>query len=511
MTVLQEAIDQSLSREAKRIALYHGEQAYRIGELKDQSLKMAAGLIQQGLEVGDRVGFMLPNCPEALITTLASYNQGLVIVPINYRFQANDASKFIDQVEPKLLVYHVDKEPVVTELKQRYSEIKYFCVGDQSAVETEHSPAFETLPGNDLLEAASGIPEDHPALILFTSGSTGIPKGVVHSQRTVFEAFDSARQIFDFNEEDVVLVGKSISHAGGLQTQLFPAFAAGSQIVLATNPSPAEAVAIIQRHKVTEYAMLASNFLDFVEFMEAHHEGLPSLRKCIASGDAVPHDLHERFKKLFGWEALEGCGMTEVGTYYSVNPLYGKRKWGSIGLPAPNMQVRVVQSDDKTAAVNETGELMVKSPTNTIGYWNNPEATKRLFSDGWLHTGDLGYADEDGYFWFVSRKKLLIVRRGSNISPVEIENVLDEHPLIHATVVVGVPDDRDGEVPVACIASMEDTNRPVESELREFVAPQLAAYKLPKHYLFLSELPQTATGKFDRHELEEMAGEAFAK
>lgn len=470
---------------------------------------MAAGLIKQGLEVGDRVGFMLPNCPEALVTALASYNQGFVLVPINYRFQANEASMHINQVEPKLLVYHVDKEPIVSELKQRHPDIQYYCVGNQSSFKIEHSPAFESLLNEAPIEAASEVPEEYPALILFTSGSTGIPKGVVHSQRTVFEAIDSARQIFDFDKKDVVLVGKSISHAGGLQTQLFPAFVAGSQIVLANNPSPETAVALIQQHEVTEYAMLASNFLDFVEYMEAHNPALPSLLKSIASGDAVPHDLHERFKNVFGWEVMEGCGMTEVGTYYTANPLHGKRKWGSIGLTAPKIEVRIARLDGETADTNETGEIMVKSPTNTIGYWNNAEATERLFSGDWLHTGDLGYVDEDGYFWFVSRKKLLIVRRGSNISPVEVENVLDEHPLIHATVVVGVPDDRDGEVPVACIASLEDSNHPTEADLREFVAKQLAAYKLPKHYLFLDELPQTATGKFDRHQLEEMALKAF--
>jgi long-chain acyl-CoA synthetase len=165
--------------------------------------------------------------------------------------------------------------------------------------------------------------------------------------------------------------------------------------------------------------------------------------------------------------------------------------------------------DNGTDAIDgETGEILVQSPSATSGYWNAEAATAELFRDGWLQTGDLGRRDEDGYFWFVGRKKLMIVRRGSNIAPAEIEDVLDEHPKVHASVVVGIPDRADGHVPVACITPLAVEDPPTEEELREFLSGQIAEYKIPVRFLIMPELPRNSTGKADRHRLEEMASAA---
>ncbi len=251
--------------------------------------------------------------------------------------------------------------------------------------------------------------------------------------------------------------------------------------------------------------MLASDLLDFIEYLEEHPNTLPSLNNSIGSGDAVPVELHHCFRDLFGWEVLEGCGLTEVGCYYSINPRYGLRKWGSMGKPCADTQIRIVNEQGEEASQGETGEIEVKMPSATIGYWHDTESSQQLFQDGWLRTGDLAYVDEQEYFWFVGRIKLMIIRRGSNIAPVEVENIIDEHPRVHASVVVGIADPRDGQVPVACIAPLHDALPPTSEELDEFVTARLAAYKTPVHYLFFSELPRNATGKFDRHHLEEIA------
>ena len=235
------------------------------------------------------------------------------------------------------------------------------------------------------------------------------------------------------------------------------------------------------------------------------------MRNSIGSGDSVPMELHRRFRDLFGWEVLEGCGMTEVGCYYAMNPRYGRRKWGSLGLPTPYTELRVVGDDGRDVATGAVGEIVVRTPSATIGYWRDPVASADLFPEGWLRTGDLGRLDEDGYLWFIGRRKLMIVRRGSNIAPAEVENALDEHPQVHASVVVGVPDPHDGSVPVAWIMPMRDAEAPDEETLRAFVSTRLAPYQSPVFYLFASDLPRNSTGKFDRRLLQDRAVEILGR
>ena len=213
-----------------------------------------------------------------------------------------------------------------------------------------------------------------------------------------------------------------------------PTLLAGGETVLAVKPSPAEAVSLILQHSVTQYAMLASDLLDFIEYLESCPADLPTLQNCMGSGDSVPTELHHRFKQLFGWEVMEGCGLTEVSTYYAVNPRYGQRKWGSLGLPSPDTRIKILGKQGEFLPVGEVGEIVIQTPSATSGYLDDPEATQELFHDGWLHTGDLGYIDSQQYVWFAGRKKLIIVRRGSNIAPVEVENLIDTHPHVHASV-----------------------------------------------------------------------------
>ncbi|MEB3322336.1 MAG: fatty acid--CoA ligase family protein [Synechococcaceae cyanobacterium] len=306
--------------------------------------------------------------------------------------------------------------------------------------------------------------------------------------------------------EDVVLVGKPLCHAGGLQTQLLPSLMAGARVVLAMRPSPATAVALIRRYDVTEFGLLASDLLDFVDHLEAHGLALPSLRTVIGSGDTVPLELQERFRRLFGWTVLEGCGMTEVGGYYAMQPIHGERQPGSLGLPTPGTELRLLpMSGTEEVEPGEVGEIAVRTASATIGYWKNPEATRDLFRDGWLMSGDLARRDADGTLWFCGRRKLVIVRRGSNIDPAEIEERLDAHPAVHAAVVVGVPHPRDGEVPVAWIQAQSGARLPDDQQLRGYLAEHLAAYKLPVRFLPITDLPRNSTGKFDRVRLRQRA------
>ncbi len=501
---LQSLLENGLSADSRRIAIRFEDQEISFGQLDLKMRRLAAGLENLGVKQGDRVAWFMPNCLEAVFTTLACYRIGAISVPLNHRYLPEEACHVMQAIQPSLFIYHTDRTEVVSSLMGMIDPLPVFAVGKDAAADSSHLSFDQLLNSEPQPEPASVGPND-PALILYTSGSTGQPKGSVHSHAGAYHGIDISRQIFDLNDQSRVLVGKPISHAGGLETQLMPTLLAGGVVTLTMNPAPAQAVKLIQEQSITEYAMLASDLLDFVEYLEQHPTKLSSLKTSIGSGDSVPADLHQRFRDLFGWEVLEACGMTELGGYYAANPLHGKRKWGSLGLPAPETRLRLVDDSGSDVAIETTGEIWVQSPSAAIGYWQNQRATNELFQEGWLRTGDLAYLDPDGYVWFVGRKKLMIVRRGSNIAPAEIESVLDSHLKVHASVVVGVPDRLDGHVPVACVAPMDAADPPTDDELREFISEHIAAYKNPKYYLFMPELPRNSAGKFHRQQLEQMA------
>ena len=228
---------------------------------------------------------------------------------------------------------------------------------------------------------------------------------------------------------------------------------------------------------------------------------LPSLRACFAGGDAVATELQRRFKDMFGTDVTEGCGMTEAQPY-TANPIGGRGKAGSIGPPAPGATLRLVDPFGRDVPRGEEGEILVQSTGMMIGYWNDPEATAATINDGWLRTGDLARVDEDGYYWFVGRKKEIIIRGGSNISPLEVEEALYQHPAVREVGVVGLPDPALGEV-VAAFISLKTAA--TEDDFRQFLAPRMAAYKIPERIYFVPDLPKGLTGKVQRKALKELA------
>ena len=457
--------------------------------------QIASALVASGIETQDRVAWLLPNCMEAVAVTSACYRIGAISVPINVRYASQEIAFMVEKVKAKMLFLRTASLDVLQE--PGLQRLQVITIGSETSPDHTSWDEFEKRDGRISLRP---VPSDHPALILFTSGTTGHPKGVVHSMRGCWEAIRTSADAFQLNNDDVVLVGKPITHAGGLHTQLLPALMVGGEAVLDMIPPPAKAVDLIQRFHVTTYAMLVGFLLDFVEFVEKDEnvlEKLSSLRRVIGSGDCVPLEIQSRFLKLFGKPVVEGCGISEIGGYYAMQPI-GKERPGSIGLPTRGTEVRLVDDKGNDVAPGLPGEVWLRTSSATLGYWEDPTTTAQLFQDGWLKTGDIAKRDEDGYIWFVGRRKLIIIRRGSNIAPAAIERVLALHPRVHSSVVVGVPDEQDGQVPVAWIVSKESPDAMSPHELEEHVSRHLAAYERPVHFWFRSELPLNSVGKFDR-------------
>ncbi|CAE7226472.1 lcfB [Symbiodinium natans] len=496
-TQLQQLLETSARSSPEKTAIRTDGGDVSYSELCALVGRVAGALTGSGVDKMDRVAWLLPNLIEAVACSFACYSVGAVSVPINVRYSSEEAAYMVNKVQAKVLFLQADKLDVLRKLS---CPVQVVVLG---AARGQHR-SWEEFLQTKARACFQPVSAQHPALILFTSGSTGHPKGVLHSHGTCWAAIDTSARSFRLGSDDVVLVGKAICHAGGLQTQLLPTLLVGGEVVLTMVPPPAKAVDLIQNFGVTVYAMLASFLLDFVEHLETTRQEVPSLKKVIGSGDCVPLPLQARFHKLFGWPVLEGCGITEIGGYFALQPI-GKEKPGSIGIPTPGTEVRLVDEEGKDVAVGLPGEVLLKTPSAALGYWDDPEASSLLFRDGWLRTGDVAREDEDGFLWFVGRRKLIIVRRGSNIAPAAVERALATHPEVQSSVVVGVSDALDGQVPVAWILAKNPSCPPTSTSLAEHMSKRLASFELPVLYLFLDAMPLNSVGKFDRAELQRAA------
>jgi long-chain acyl-CoA synthetase len=361
----------------------------------------------------------------------------------------------------------------------------------------------ELLTGPGTAGRLPAVLPDQPALIIYTSGSTARPKGVIHTHASIQHTVRDFAAVRRLAAADTTLISLSLSHAAALRGQLLPTIATGGCSVLLPAFTPETMPGAIAEHRVTWIQLLPAQLGELVEQVTAaagRHD-LSSLRCVYVAGDKAPVATLGRFRAAFEFEATEYCGMAECGSY-ATNPPFGLGRPGSIGLPVPGTEVRI----DGAVRPGDVGEILLRSPAVMQGYWRDPEATAEALRDGWLHTGDLGRIDQDGYVWYTGRSKFMIVRGGSNISPLEVEEALNAHPGIQESAVIGVSDENLGQRVIAyAVTRQGHGSAPSSEELRSFAADRLAAYKVPEHIVFLASLPTTGMGKVDRAALRRRA------
>jgi long-chain acyl-CoA synthetase len=498
--LIGQMLTESRRRDPDKVALWFGDRSWTYAELDASADRVAGGLSAAGVQTSDRVATLLPNCPELLLTYLACLRLGAIAVPMNYRYRRPEAEYALTHSGAETLIVHCERLDELSGIdwdKQRIA--RRFVVGGAGGGGFQ---PFERLSAEGERPPTASFDESQRAAILYTSGTTAKPKGVVYSHATLWNSCVNQSASGQFTADDVHLVTTSASHAAAFTGQLLPNIYGGGTSVLMDRPTAADVVAAIGRHRVTRIQMLPANLEDLVEHLEKQPADVSSLRSCFAGGDVVPLDLHRRFRAVAGIEVSEVCGMTESLTY-CMNPPFGGQRIGSVGRPIANTEVRIVEAGHDVP-VGQTGEIAIRSAANFVEYWRDPSATAAAVRDGWLLSGDLGRLDEDGFLWFVGRRKEIIIRGGSNISPLEVEEAIDEHPAVHLSGVVGAPDKHFGQIVVAYVhLRPAATARPSVEELRQFVSARIAAYKVPEHIFFLDDMPLNATGKVDRHKLHE--------
>ncbi len=467
--------------------------------LDDLSTRLASGYLDLGLEPGDRIASLMPNRFELVVHYLACFRAGLVATPLNYRYTAPEIDHALRISEARVLLAHVERDEDLA-ASERVAQLPLRRI--RYGARARGGVTLEELLEGDRAHATFPPPASTtPAVIFFTSGSTGPPKGVTHTHETLGWMFATAAAGLELGPGDLVLAGSSLSHVGAFYVS-FGALNVGAGIVVARTYGGDELLPLLRDDRPTVLSMLPSALFALTRDHGASHDDFSSLRLCRAAGDKVSAELEREFTTLSGTAIDEAYGLTETGLV-SVSPPASIRI-GSVGQVAPGVSVSIRDDAGEEVEIGSDGRVWIKTDASCVAYWGDEEATVAAFVDGWLDSGDVMRADPDGYLYFCGRRKQIIVHDGSNISPQEIEGVLLEHPSVESAGVIGIHDVIHGENVRAYITLREGFERPSDLELIRFARDKVG-YKAPEEIVVLDEMPRTATGKVDRTALKRMA------
>lgn len=464
-------------------------------ELERLALRLASGLAALGLEEGDRVAVLLPNSVEAVACYLACFRMRFVIVPLDYLYHPLQIGYALGHCGASLLIAHHERIPGLDEAGVLTSVPRVAVVGGGTSGGRRRP--FEALLGSERPLPPEAPREDSPAVMIYTSGTTSRPKGVVLSHGALSNGLRKYLSRVPLTPEDVALVSSSISRPLALRCQLLPTLFVGGRVSLLRKFVAQDYVEALNRPPAKTFLTLTPAAIgQLVANPDFHRCDFSRLRLCLAGGDQVPVRLLESFEHLTGVPVTEQCGSTETGPY-AMNPPFGRKKKGSIGLPAFGVHVAVVDENGDDVPTGTVGDLRVSGPGIMDGYWNDSAMTRRTLQRGWIHTGDLGRFDEDGYLWFMGRKKDVIPCGGNKVAPLEVEGALSRHPAVLESCVIGVPDPLWGQVPHAHVVLQPGATADPE-ELRRFVRNQLAEFMVPTCIHLIPEMPYKGPGKIDR-------------
>jgi long-chain acyl-CoA synthetase len=484
---------ESATSTPERVLVRLGERAVTYREVDADSDRVAASLLALGLVPGDKVAVQLPNVVEFLHAYFGCLKAGLVMVPLNPLLTTREVTYHLRDSDARLIVT-LDLLADAAIDAARAVGVPTYVVGQNAPAETRRfTELLETEGDPDHLHPCS---PDDTAVLLYTSGTTGQPKGAELTHFQLFMNCTVAGEIFGFRDGDVAIGILPLFHVFGLSSVLNMTVRFGGTLVLAPRFDPVETVDLIERHRVTIVTGVPTMFMTLLQ-TDTTGRDLSSLRAAVSGGASIPGEVIRAFEEKFpGVVILEGYGLSETASTSTFNFSAEDRKVLSVGKPIWGVEVKVVDHEGNALATGpeNVGEILVRGHNVMKGYYQRPDATAAALQDGWLHTGDLGYRDEEGYLFVVDRLKDLVIRGGYNVYPREVEEVLYAHPAVAEAAVVGRADDRLGEEVVAYVALKSGASASAE-ELKEYTRENLAAYKYPREIHVLDELPKGPTGK----------------
>ncbi len=476
---------------------YGTDVSYTYQEFDAATDRLASGLRKLGVRPGDRVAFLHPNHSDLLLGYFATIKAGAVAVPVNPAYTAREIAHIISDSGAETLISTERFEENIEIVRKR-------CPSLGRVIAKTEGRSLEEM----IVAEAGPLKSEHPApanaddlaMIFYTSGTTGKPKGVMISHRNITFGAGNMAQNYGLAASDVTLVCLPLNHIFANATPFWGSLASGGSAVVMERFQVEPVFGAIEKYKVTWFPGVPTMFAYLLFGFGDKPRDVSSLRMGLSGAASLSVEHLKEFEAKFGGGMLEVYGLTESTGLVTANPVYGIRKPGSIGISVSGVSARLVDAEWNDVPRGEVGELIFKGPNGTSGYWKLPEDTDKKIRDGWIATGDLAYQDTEGYFYIASRKNELIVSGGYNIFPREIEEVLYRHRDISEAAVIGVPDPALGEVPKAFVVSKPGTKVTPE-DLREFCLQNLAKYKVPKEFVFLEELPKNTTGKIVKKDL----------
>lgn len=514
----------------ERVAIHFMGKELTYKELYESALKFANYLQILGVEKGDRIAVMLPNCPQSVIAYYGILYAGGVVVQTNPLYterelqyqMADSGAKIIlsldilypritkilkeTQIENIIITGIKDYLPFPKNLVYPFIQKKQYGF----SVKVEHSGInhlfVEIMRSAPLKEITVPFDfEEDLALLQYTGGTTGFPKGVMLTHKNLIaNAMMCNAWLYKCEDGQEVILGiLPFFHVYGMTTVLILSVMTKNKMVLMPKFDVEDTLKTIDKQKPTLFPGAPTIYIGLLNHPDIGKYNLSSIKACLSGSAPLPVEIQERFETITGGKLVEGYGLTETSPVTHANFIWGERVSGSVGIPWPNTDSVILRSGEvEILPPGEMGEIAVKGPQVMKGYWNRPEDTAMSFADGWFLTGDLGYMDENGYFYIVDRKKDMIIAGGYNIYPREVEEVLYEHEDIQECVVAGIPDPYRGETVKAYIV-LKEGHSVTEKELNDYCRQSLAAYKVPRAYDFRAELPKTAVGKILRRTLVE--------
>jgi long-chain acyl-CoA synthetase len=506
-TKLQETARES----ASKTAYYFMGQGTTYAQLDVAITKFASGLEKLGVKQGDHIALLLGNSPHFIIGLYGALRLGATVIPVNPIYTPDEIGYIVNNGDVKLVVALDMAIPLAEKVHHLLPKVEnfIFCETSENGIAKYNIESLTLYPkmksftsvvaSGDISFKGPDLMDDDTAIILYTSGTTGKPKGAMLTHKNLFSNASDVGDYLKMNSQDRVITTLPMFHVFCLTVALNAPLLSGATLLIAPRFSPKEIFDLAKEYEATVFAGVPTMYNFLYQYPEANPEDFKTLRLCISGGASLPVALLTNFEKKFNVTVSEGYGLSEASPVTCFNPLDRPRKAGSIGTSILHVENKIVNELGEELPVGEVGELIVSGPNVMKGYYKMPEETAAALRDGWLYTGDLARMDDEGYFYIVDRKKDLIIVGGYNVYPREVEEVLYNHPDVVEVAVLGEPDSEFGES-VKCYVVSKNPNT-TEEQFLEYCRDHLAKYKVPSSIEFLEELPKNTTGKILRRAL----------
>ena len=500
-----------------KTAIVYEDKRYTFSQLNERVNRLANGLIKLGIKQGDRVAFLQVNCNQCVETYFAVAKMGAIYLPLNFRAKEKELAYMLDTAEATAILIGDRYIPMIKAIQPEVKSLKNLI-----SIEKKYDDLLyyeDIVQSSPADEVVAEIDEKDTTILMYTAGTTGFPKGVMLSHQSfssyMLENVSPANPESD--ESNILTV--PLYHVAGIQAMM-AAIYGGRTLVMERQFEPEEWMTLVETEKANRAMMVPTMLKQLLDHPDFKKHDLSSLRVITYGAAPMPLPVIRKALEEFpGVSFINAFGQTETAsTITALGPedhvLTGTeeekerklKRLASIGKPMPDVEMKVIDDDGKTLEPNEVGEILARGPRVMSGYWKDEEKTaKTIDKDGWVHTGDIGYVDEDGYYFLSGRSSDMIIRAGENISPEELENVIREHPKVEDVAVIGVPDETWGEEPRAVVIPRKG-EKPTEEEIMEWCRKGLASFKRPRTVVFVDDLPRNPMGKLIKKDIRELYG-----